>query len=902
MIPYKSIICGFFISLFMLFMPVRAIFSQTSAKTSGLVNLRCEFVNDPLGIDTPAPRLSWEWAGHNKGQYQSYYRIIISENPSNLAAGKPDTWKTGKIKSSAMQAVYNGKVALKGHTRYYWQVIGWDNKGKSYISEIAVFETAKLSEKEWKAQWVGSGKDQVWKPAPLFRKEFITGKKIKKARIYVSGLGYYELSINGTNINDNVLDPGFTHYDKRVLYSTYDVTSHITTGANALGIELGNGFYNDQSTTQWEFDKAPWRGAPRFILELHMEFEDGSKQVVLSDKSWKTADSPLRFNNIYSGEVYDARMEVPGWNKAGFQAQEWVDAVNVTAPSSVLQSQIMPPIRPVRVVKPVSVKRLAANRYVFDMGENFAGVCRLKLDSAKSGMIVAMKHGEMLKEDGTVDQSNIDMHFRSENQGETVQTDIYVAKGGEPEVYAPRFTYHGFQYVEVETGESFEMNENNLEGIVMHTDVNQAGQFSCSNELLNKIWQATNRSYLSNLYSIPTDCPQREKNGWTADGHAVMDLALLNFDGFSVYEKWMRDWSDALNEEGRLPGIIPTSGVNYDDWIGPIWDAGLFVIPKALYQYYNDNNMMKTLYPVAETYLKWLGTRKQDNGLINFGISDWLTYRAQTPSELTGSCFYYMNLLTMSDMAKMTGRETASKNYAADAEKLRKAILDKFYNPSTGEVANRTQTAYAIVLYAGILPREEEPKVAEKLYNVVVANDYSLDFGFLGSKVVLPMLTKYGYADAAYNMASKETMPSWGYWIKNFGATTLYETWDVSRSRRDASLNHVFLGDVSAWMYRSLAGIDYLPEYPGFSRILIKPSFVSGLNWVEASYQSVRGLISSRWERAGDKVKLILKVPSNTQAELHLPYGSKLEENGSAVTDKDGSYLLGPGEYYFVVY
>lgn len=851
---------------------------STTGENITITNIRCEYLTQPIGIDTQSPRFTWKYGKTTYNFIQKAYQIRVASTMQLLEEGNADVWVSDKITDNFPRAKYTGTTPLLPHVRYYWNVTVWDNKGNSIISPASWFEMGKISPDNWVGQWITDHHDKDFEPAPLFRKEFVAAKKIKYAAAYISSMGYYEMFINNKRVGKNFLDPGYTHYDKRILYTTHDVTPLLQEGNNAITLALGNGFYNCQSRAVWDFEKARWRNRPSLICEIRIMYADGNTDIIVSNDTWKTQTGPYTYNNIYSGDKYDAGLEETGWKNAGFNDIQWANSRIIEAPAPLLVAQQMPGIRVTKELTPVSVTSFGDRIYVYDLGENIAGVCRLKVKGEK-GTTFTLKHGELLKEDGRLEQGNIDIYYRPEKPGEMFQTDVFTLAGnGEEEIFVPQFTYHGFQYVEVECDRPVTLTKENLTGLFFHTDVQPIGQFSCSNPLLNKIWAATNQSYKGNIHSIPTDCPQREKNGWTADAHVTIDLALLNFDGITFYEKWMNDFIDNQRPNGGISGIIPTDTWGYGQWPGPVWDAALFVIPHALYNYYGEKRCIEQLYPTMQKYLNYLKAQEDENGLVTFGIGDWLSYSAHTPTEFTSSLYYYLDYKLMSRFATLLGKDTAP--YIDKIEQLREAINKKYYNPETGLYANGTQTAQALSLYLKVVPKEEEQRVADNLFKMVVENKYFLDFGLLGSKTVLPMLTKYGYVDAAYKMATKTEAPSWGYWVETKGYTTLAETWVMSPEFRDASINHVFMGEISTWMYNALAGINFEKTKPGFEHIIIKPYFIEDLQWVKGEYNSIWGPIKSEWKREGNNIELSVQIPAGTTATI---YADKEYSVGSGV-------------------
>lgn len=841
-------------------------------------NLRCEYLQDPIGLDVASPRFTWAFDSNGSNFVQKSYQLYIASSPELLLEGEADVWNSGKIKSSETFVQYTGDRALNAHTRYYWTVVAWDAQGgRCMNAPIAIFETAKMSPSDWVAQWITDANDMEVEAAPMFRKDFELSKEVKSARVYVSGTGYYELFINGARVGDHYLDPGYTHFDKRILYVTHDVTPLLLSGQNAVGAVLGNGFANIQSKAVWDFERASWRKRPRLLCEIRIQYTDGTTETIATDANWQTTTGPYTYNNIYSGDRYDSRLEQEGWADATFDHSGWEAVQCVEAPAPILVAQTMPAIRIVREVEPISVKSFGNKTYVYDMGENITGFCRIKVKGV-AGTRISIRHGELLKADGRMEPGNIDVYYKPEKPGEVFQEDIFILKGtGAEEEFTPSFAYHGFEYVEINSSHPIELTKESLTGLFMHTDIERVGNFSCSNQLLNKIYDATMKSYQCNIHSIPTDCPQREKNGWTADAHVAIDLALLNYDGITFYEKWMDDFIDNQTPEGGICGIIPSSGWGYGTWPGPVWDAAMFIIPNALYDYYGDTAAIEALYPAYLRYFEYLKTKEVAGGL-NYGLGDWVYYKATTNNEYTSTAYYYYDYKAMARFAKLLGKDATA--YETRANELKALLNKKFFNPATGIYAEGTQTAQALALYLEIVPTGKEQLVADKLHEVVANNNYFLDFGLLGSKTVPAMLTKYGYVADAMQMITKTDAPSWGHMVETMGRNTLGETWIMNEQFHDASLNHVFLGDVSAWMTNCLAGINYDTTQPGFRHIIIRPYFVENLDWVKGAYQSTNGMIRSEWKRDNNNVVLTVTIPANTTATVCL---DKEEKIGSGV-------------------
>lgn len=833
--------------------------SQAAVKITGL---RCEYRESPIGISTAHPRFTWECSGGEAGWQQKSCRLTVSTDKKELAKN------TGEYTVSDKSCIeYDGAGALKPYTRYYWQITVRGQDSKAIASAVSTFTTGKLEGTGWTGRWITDAKDKDAESSPMLRKSFETeGKSIAEACLYISGAGYFNATVNGERVNKSWLSPGYTHYDKRNLYLVYDVKKMLKKGENVLSVVLGNGFYNEiQPVTVWTFENARWRGRARMICELHIKYRDGSTQVVNSDETWKTADGPYVHNNIYSGDDYDATREIAGWEKPGFDDSHYASATRVDAPSPMLVHQNMPEIKASQVLSPIAVKSFGDTVYVYDFGINHTGLTTLTIQGEK-GAKLRIRHGELLRKDGRLETGNIDVYYKKEYPGYPFQTDLFTLSGRQ-ETITPQFSYHGYRYAEVHCDRPMKMTEKNLKSNFFHTDVQPVGHFSCSNGMLNDLWAITRRSYLCNLMSIPTDCPQREKNGWTADAHISQEIGLLNFDGITFYEKWIDDIIDNQRPNGSIAGIIPSSGWGYDDWIGPVWDAAMFIIPMNLYRYYGDASGIKKIFPTCQKYLDYLKTRENENKTVTYGIGDWVPYKTKTPTDFTTTCYYYLDYVYMGQFAGLLGSDGAP--YAAKAAELKTFINSKYFDAEKATYANGSQAALGLALYLDLVPQGQEQRVADKLCELVKESNDHLDFGMLGSKTVLRMLAKYGHVEEAYKMATQTDAPSWGDWLKK-GLTAPPETWVLSPDFRDASLNHVFLGDINAWMYNDLAGINYDENAPGFKHFFIKPHFVKGLDWVKADYQSVKGMIRSEWKRDGQQVVLTVSVPANTSATVRV--------------------------------
>jgi alpha-L-rhamnosidase len=827
---------------------------------SPVVRMQTEHLSNPLGIDEPHPRLSWQCSAR-----QTAYALVVSTDSAAVALGKGQMWQTGKRQSTRQLVTYQGP-GLHPFTRYYWSVTVWDQHGRPMQGPVAYFETGMMEQQNWTGSWISDTKDIHIKPATYFRHTFSVKKTIVSARVYLAAAGLYELSVNGKRIGDHVLDPMFTRYDRRNLYVTYDVTKLLKAGDNALGVLLGNGWYNLQSTAVWYFDKAPWRARPSFCLDLRITYADGSTETVSSGKTWKTASSPIVFNSIYTGEHVDARLAIPDWDEPSFVDSSWKNVIFTGTPSQNIVAQVTVPIRITDTLSAVPLKRFSDADYVFDIGQNIAGVSRINVQGPQ-GTVVRLKHGERLYPDGHVDQSNIDVHYRPTDDSDPFQTDIYILKGNGQETFQPRFNYKGFQYVEVTSSQPITLTKESLTGYFMHSDVPAAGKITSSNSLINKIWQATNNSYLSNLYGYPTDCPQREKNGWTGDAQIAVETGLYNFDAITVYEKWLADLRDEQQPNGILPSIVPTSGWGYEWGNGPDWTSVIAIIPWNLYLFYGDSKSLADSYDNIKRYVDHIDNL-YPSGLTTWGLGDWIPVKSKTPVEFTSTAYYYADAVILASAAKLFHKDNDYAAYNRLAAKIKNAFNQKYLNPTTGNYDKGFQTELSAVLYWKLVPTELIPKTAALLADRVQADSVKLDVGLLGTKTILNALSENGYGGLAYELATKQTEPSWGWWIVN-GATTLYENWPID-SKRDISMNHIMFGEIGAWFYKGLGGIYPDVAHPGFQHILLRPHIVADLDSFTATHQGPYGEICSGWVHTDGRLVYSANIPSGSSATLTL--------------------------------
>ena len=873
--------------------------------------LRCEYLKHPLGIDVPKPRLRWALQSDERGQKQTAYRVLVASTPEILAKGQGDLWDSGRVESDqTIHVEYAGKP-LASRTRCHWKVRVWDKDGQPLPwSQPTLWTMGLLEAEDWRAQWIGvvakrpepAAEERVGGrvaeaasppyAAVLLRKEAVLARAPVRATAYVCGLGYCELYINGNKVGDHVLDPGFTDYTQRVLYVTYDVTDLVRSNRNVIAAVLGGGWYDTPAADAWKFHLAPWIAPPKLLLNIDIEFPDGTHETIVSDASWKCSTGPIVFNSIRGGETYDARREKPGWDRPGYDDSGWLGVEIVPAPQGRLAAQLHPSIRITQRIRPVALREPKPGVYVFDLGVNIAGWAQLKTHGRR-GQVITIEFDEALNPDGTVNMQHL-----AGSSGGRFQAEQFVLKGVGVEIYEPRFTYHGFRYVQV-TGLSEKPSLDSLTGCWVHTDPEPASEFSCSHRLLNKIQEMILRTQLNNLHGIPTDCPQREKIGWTCDGCITMEEAICNFNMAGFYTKWFRDMLDAQDRNGHASSIAPSPGWGRSLPDGspgmcsdPWWGGAIIRTPWQLYRYYGDKRVLAEGYAAMSKYMDYVANHAPNH--IAWAVEgDWLeegsVASVRTPPPLAGTAVYCYYAKTMSQIATILGKPDDAKKYADLAEAIRQSFNKQFFDPATGLYAKDSQTAQALPLYFGMVPEEKRALVAEQLLrNIKDVRKNHISSGIVGTFYVFQELMALGRDDVAYAMAAQEDYPGWGNMLRN-GATSVWEAWNG-----DGSLNHPTLGCIGAWFYQGLGGIRLDPSAPGFKKFLIKPAVVGDLTWVKASYDSIHGKIISEWKREGGVYSLHVEIPTNTTATVYVPTkdAALVTESGKPAIQSTGVKFL----------
>jgi len=807
------------------------------------------------------------------------------------------------VKSSESTDIKYGGTQLTANSQYFWRVRVWDaHRQNSSWSKIQSWGTALFQPSDWQAaKWIGRTSPAGANPAPFVRKPFVIDGKVKRATAFVCGLGYADIHLNGALVAQTERDPGYTNFDKRLLYVAYDLTAKLHQGPNALGAVLGTGWYDVHDVATWHFERAPWRARPKLKLLLSIEYANGRKQVIRSDETWKCSTGPLIWDGIYTGEMYDARRELPGWDTSQFNDSKWKQADVLAAPKGVLVARHCAPIVSSEQIAPKAVTEPVPGIYIVDFGQNIAGHVRLTVKSRK-GQSISMRYSERIDRNGMIQRSEIDTFMAKSTPPQPFQTDIYVCKGAGPETYEQRFAYSGFRYVEL-IGVPHKPDAQMVQAIFSHTDLPSAGKFASSNELLNKIQRATLYSYQSNAQSILTDCPQREKNGWTGDAQLACEAGLMNFQSRTLYEKWLDDLSDDQDASGQESLIIPSNGWGHGGF-NPAWDSAYHIVANDLYDYCGNASVLAKHYSHLTRYVDALFAQTS-NGTVPFdSLGDWVPWSTTTPSQLSSTVYLYHDALLVAKAAKLLHKTDDIAKYENIAHTVRDAFNQKFYDQEAKGYANNSQTANAMALYFGLVPAQNRAQVLNSLIANLEKQGH-LDTGILGAKYVLRVLSESGRTDLAYKIVSGVKQPSWGWWI-NQGATTLWEDW-----KGESSLNHIMFGDVSNWFYQWIAGIGLDPASPGFSHFFIRPQAVGDLTWASAEHMSPHGMISSSWRQTANGFTLKVVIPANTSATVSIPGTASISEAGVPISKATGIsnvhsangatvFEAGSGTYTFV--
>ncbi len=866
--------------------------------------LTCEYAPNPLSMNTPQPRFGWLLESSQRGQSQSAYQILVASSEAQLQVDRGDNWNSGKVTADqSVNVVYAGGRLSSGERRW-WKVRVWDQDDRaSDYSAPATFAMGLLNESDWEGQWIGADREIA---SPLLRRAFDLGQPVQRASLYISGLGWYELYLNGQRVGDHALDPATSDYRQRILYVTYDVTDLLRSGANAVGVMLGNGWYCEPG---WEYQ---YGDSPRLRMQLNVELADGGKTSVISGTGWKAAGGPITRNDLYGGETYDARRERPGWATASFDDSQWGAAVLKDAPGGKMVAQVMPPIRVKKTLQPVQVSEPQAGVHVYDLGQLFGGWARLRLRGPRGTRVTIRYASQLLDDSGLVDQLSGEFTHRHKSRLSDheagLETDCYILKGDpQGETYAPKFTYHPVRYVQVE-GDGGPLTIEEAEGQVVFSDVDLAGGFECSNPLLNRIHELVHWTVTNGLFGIPLDCLHREHWAWT-DPATVVSSVYPRKHMPRFWSKWLDDIKDAQYDDGRVPDICPNYVQRGD--VDPAWGSNYPILLWYLYQYFDDERILEDHYPSIRKWVDYL-TSVAENCIVREGhYGDHMLpgeapgkeefVSSETPPPLLWTGYYYRCAAIVSQVAERLGRTTEAKHYAGVAADIKEALNKEWLNPSTHQYASGSQTANLFPLALGIVPQANQAGVVQNIVQDIVEKwDGHLHTGNTGATCLIDTLTQHGQGEVLYNLVATRTYPGWGYMVEQ-GATTIWESWSLESTVGSAE-SMIMWASIDEFFYNDLAGIkgpDYHgPGYmtPGFREIHIEPHPLGDLEHAGACIKTVRGSISSHWRRADQSITLAVTIPVNCRARVSVPaleLKHVVVTEGGEVIWQDSAYVAG---------
>ena len=920
------------------------------------VNLSCDFWTNPQGIDVPNPVLSWtiQTQSDIRAMHQSAYQVLVASSFENLKKGDGDLWNSGKVQSDHMgQITYAGKT-LQSSQQCWWKVKIWSEKGiESAWSETSQWTMGILNPNEWKAQWItavgaekyahqykiakedfnqkrnlvefrtfGPKSEDLNYSSMLIRKKFISGPKLKRAVVHVSGLGQYELFINGSKIGDYILAPGWSYYPKTVLYDTYDVTQQIKTGDNAIGLILSNGMYNIQPDSIRYVKFLNSYGPLKAIVQMRLEYEDGTFRTIGSDKSWQVLPGPVTYSNLYGGEDFDARLVPQGWNQSSFNSDEhWNAAIECNGPGGELKglSCAASPIKAIETLTPIKINKIKPDLWIYDLGQNASIMPQISVKGA-AGAYVRIIPAELLKPDGTVDRAS------ATQDGVRPAWWQYTISSKETEQWFPQFFYQGGRYLQVELypakGDSILPAIETLKGVVVHSSAEPIGKFSCSNDLFNRIYYLVRWAQRSNMMSIMTDCPHREKQSWLEQYHLNGPSLRYNFDLLATFRKGMNDMADCQLSNGLIPNIAPeyfhaSRDINNGFRNSPEWGSSFIVVPWQQYLFSGDVSLLSRYYDKMKRYVAFLDSTSKNN-IMTIGLGDWYDIGPKpawgsqlTPIEFTGTAIFFYDNQIMSQIATILGKTNDAEFYKQRTETIRQSFNKEFYKPEKGIYATGSNTTLAMPLFLNIAESQNRKTLIDSLVSDIRRRGNAFTSGEVGYRFLLGALAMEGHSDVIYDMNNQSDRPGYGYQLK-MGATSLTEKWDAGVGSF-GSQNHFMSGQINEWFFHDLLGIGVEANGAGFRKFIIKPTPVGDLKWVKGSYKTVSGLISVEWEHNNDTFALTVIIPANTTATIYIPATKEKDvtESGKRTAKSNGIkflriendkaiYEVGSGEYKFL--
>ena len=885
--------------------------SCTSENDFSVSNVTCEMAKNPLALDVKSPRFSWQIVSRKTNISQKSYQIIVSSSEEKLSNNLGDVWDSGIVNSNKSQLVNYPNNNLKKETKYFWKVKIWnqDNKESSW-SETAFFRLAPDTS-NLKPTWIGAitkadshlpegrhyhtatfnrakkdsiinASDSLSRQSIMLRKPFSISKEIKDAVVYISGLGHYELSLNGKKIGNSEFAPLWTDYDKSVNYNVYELSQEqFQDGENVIGVVLGNGMYNVLEKRYSKFFVS--FGPPTLFLKLKVTFDDGSEQIINTDNTWKYSKSPITYNSLFGGEDYNANLEQKGWGTSKFNDTSWKKVILQKAPKGILKAQQAPPISVQKKYDVKEVKELQKGTYVFNMGQNLSGFPTIKVHG-KKGQKVTLWVGEGLKEDGTISQGRSGKPYYFE----------YTLKGNGIEEWQPKFSYYGYQYIQVDSINYKEDKNSKLPTLLditsnfIYNDAGEAGTFESSNEIFNKAHELINNAIKSNFQAVLTDCPHREKLGWLEEAHLNGPGLIYNYNMETYIPNIMKNIEDAQRENGMIPTIAPEYVIFGGDFTdSPEWGVTGIILPWMYYEYYGDDSLIKEYYPVMKRYIDYL-TSKSENYILSYGLGDWYDYgehaagySKNSPIALSATSHYYYASHLFAKAAKHLNKTEDISKYETLALGIKKSFNSEFFNEETKQYGTGSQFSNAVPIFMDIVEPQNKKEVMNNLLEDIKSRGYRLTTGDVGNRYLFQALARNNENDVMYKMNNHYDTPGYGFQIQ-FGLTTLTEQWDP---RKGNSWNHFMMGQIEEWFYRSLAGIVPDSKNPGFKHFFIQPEIVGDMTFVKASYNSVYGKIVSEWEVKKDVIDFKLEIPVNTNATVVLPVvnNARITINGKAL-------------------
>ncbi len=886
-----------------------------AAQNLSVSRLRCEYQPHPLAVQTPTPALSWELQSARRNVRQTAYRVLVADDAKKLSQNVGNVWDSGKVSAAAsIQVPYAGQVLQPAHA-YYWKVKTWDNQGaESAWSTPAAWQTGLTAPADWHgAAWIAyeqlpadrvatlpvdGKKDAYTGPnvLPLLRKQFVATKRLTQATLFICGLGQFEAVLNGQKVGDHFLDPGWTKYDRQAQYVAFDVTKQVKAGANVLGVLLGNGFYYVPPVKERYRKLKAAFGYPKLICRLALTYADGTRQDIVSDASWQTTAGPVTFSSIYGGEDYDATREQPGWATAGFDAQPWRPVVAVDGPADLVAQQ-QEPLRVFDAFNAPSPSQPHPGKWVYDFGQNASGIVELQVQGRR-GDTVRLAPAELLGADKTITQKHVGRGFYF----------TYVLKGCGVETWRPRFTYYGFRYAQVEGGvPKGESNPQHRPEIVrltaLHTRnaATQVGTFTCSNDLLNRTHTLIDWAVKSNLASVMTDCPHREKLGWLEQTHLMGASLRYGYDIATLGRKTLADMRASQTAEGLVPEIAPEY-VKFN-WGGdifrdsPEWGSASIILPWYLYQWYGDRQVLAENYAMMRRYVAYLGTQAHGH-ILTKGLGDWFDLGPKppgtsqlTPMGVTGTATYYYDLTILAQIARLLGKDADAAAYQQLGAAVKTAFNQQYFNPATKQYATGSQTANALAVYMGLVAPADQAAVIENIVQDIRARGNALTAGDIGYRYLLRVLEDAGRSDVIFAMNSRADVPGYGYQLAH-GATALTESWAALPT---VSNNHLMLGHLTEWLYSGLAGIRPAAGSVAFDKIDIRPEPVGDVRSARATHRSPYGLIVSDWQKSSNGFELTTTIPANATATIYLPAtaSARITEGGQLLAKRPELQLLG---------